>query len=461
MTALPRSSPAAEGVASRGIAAFVDALEAHPSLDPHGMVLLRHGRVIAEGWWSPYTAERPHLLYSLSKTFTSTAVGFAIEEGLLGLDDPLVQHFPAFATEVPEASRAIRVRDALAMATGHRQEMIQVAVGTDPREPVRGFLLHPPEVAPGTLFTYNQPATYSVAAIVQQAAGQDLVSYLRPRLLDPLGIGPVSWQQHPPGRSIGFSGLHARTEDIAKLGLLHLRDGMWQGRRVLPEGWAAQVREKRVENPSQPEEDWRQGYGFQVWMARHGYRGDGAYGQFCVILPEQDAVLATTLATEDMQAVLDAAWTHLLPAMADGADVDPAADQALAARLADLRLTPTEGAAAPDGSPVADHRGFDLTAHRSDSGSIHLEDGVGHLVLPPPAPGWTVVDDDPSQSPVAVSGGWDGDVRRIDVLFLESPHRLHLDLLPDGAIRGRWGTAPLGLLAGQPLLEQRAPLPLS
>src|SRR5919112_794306 len=209
-----------------------------------------------------------------------------------------------------------------AIASGHRQDMADIAVETDPAEPVRGFLLHEPEEEPGTWFQYNQPCTYTIAAIIQRKAGTTLLEYLRPRVLDPIGIGPVSWQEYPAGRNIGYSGLHATTDAVARLGLLHLQDGVWDGRQVMPEGWAAEVRTKRVDNPREPAPDWRQGYGYQVWIARHGYRGDGAFGQFCVILPEQDAVLAFPSAELDMQAVLTLAWEHLLPAFEGDAASD-------------------------------------------------------------------------------------------------------------------------------------------
>lgn len=455
--ALPRSTPSAQGVAASGVAAFVDALEQHPALDPHSLMLVRHGHVVAEGWWAPYSPERVHLLYSLSKTFLSTAVGFAVQEGLFSLDDAVADHFPEFRDELPEASRRILVRHALAMASGHDAEMVEVALRTDPVEPVRGFLLHAPEHEPGTWFAYNQPANYVVATILQRAAGTDLVSYLRPRLLDPLGVEPVWWQQYPPGRSLGFSGLHTTTETIAKLGLLHLDDGVWEGRRLLPEGWAAEVRAKRVETDRETEVDWAQGYGFQVWMSRHGYRADGAYGQFAVILPEQDVVLAVTAATEHAPAILDAAWTHLLPAF--GGDGDgPEADAALAARLGDLALSASAGAAEPQGAVPTAWSGSGLTASRSGSGIV-LADRHESITVPIGAPGWTVLDGD--GPPVAVSGGWAGDTAHLDLTFLESPHRLFVDLRADGTIGARWGTTPLDFVFTGSVLGQRAGLPLA
>jgi CubicO group peptidase (beta-lactamase class C family) len=456
--ALPRSTPSAQGVAASGVAAFVDALEQHPGIDPHGLILVRHGQVVAEGWWAPYSPDRLHLLYSLSKTFMSTAVGFAVQEGLLSLDDPVADHFPEFKDELPEASRRILVRHALAMASGHATEMAQVAIMTDPLEPVRGFLLHAPEHEPGTWFAYNQPANYVVAAILQRAAGTDLVGYLRPRLFDPLGVEPVSWQQYPPGRSLGFTGLHATTETIAKLGQLHLDDGVWEGRQLLPEGWAAEVRTNRVSTARETNPDWAEGYGYQVWMARHGYRGDGAYGQFMVILPEQDVVIAITSAEEDMQAVLDAAWTHLLPAFGDAGE-GPDADGALAERLAGLTLPASGGAAAGSGEAPTSWSGGGLTA-RADGDGIVLADEGATLRVPVGRDGWTVLDGDLTTPPVAVSGGWRGDVLHLDLAFLESPHRLLVDLLADGRIATRWGTTPLDFGMLSTTLAQGAPRPL-
>ncbi len=348
-TPLRPSTPSAEGVDARGIGRFLDALEALPGTVPHGFVLLRHGRTIAEGWWAPFTPDRLHLLYSLSKTFTSTALGFAIAEGLVGLDDAVVDHFPEFEAEITGArARRMRVRDVLAMSSGHLVDMLNAAAGSDPHEPMRGFLLHEPESEPGSVFAYNQPATYSVASIVQKESGQRLVDYLRPRLLDPLGIGPVGWQQYPEGRDMGFSGLHARTRDIAKLGQLYLDGGRWEGRQVLPEGWAEEVPQKRIETaPGETEPDWAIGYGYQIWLSRHGWRMDGAFGQFVLVLPELDAVLAITEAAEPAGPVLEAVWEHLVPAFAGAGDAE--ADAALAERLRGLTVPVPAGTAAPGG----------------------------------------------------------------------------------------------------------------
>jgi CubicO group peptidase (beta-lactamase class C family) len=185
---LPRSLPADQQVDPAGVLAFLEAMESRSDIELHSFMLLRHGSVVAEGWWHPYTPERVHLLYSLSKSFTSTAAAFAAVEGLLDLDDTVVQHFPEFQAEITDpGSRAMRVRHVASMASGHEREMHTEAVERDPREPVRGFLLIPPDRRPGSVFAYNQLCTYTLGSIVQRNAGMPLWHYLRPRLVRSAG----------------------------------------------------------------------------------------------------------------------------------------------------------------------------------------------------------------------------------------------------------------------------------
>ena len=235
--ALPRSSPESQGVDPAGILAFLDSLGSAPDIEMHSLMIIRHGQVVAEGWWSPYLPEQPHLLYSLSKSFTSTAAAFAIAEGLLDLDATVLSYFPELDGEITDRrSRSILVRHVAAMASGHLEETVHRASALDPLEPVRGFLLIPPDREPGSVFAYNQPCTYALAAIVQRLTGQTLIEYLRPRLFDPLGIGQAGWQQDAAGRDLGYTGLHATTDAIARLGLLYLQRGVWNGRRLLSRG---------------------------------------------------------------------------------------------------------------------------------------------------------------------------------------------------------------------------------
>ena len=340
---LPRSSPEAQGVSSSAILSFIES--ADKDIDSlHSFMLLRHGHVVAEGWWSPYTAQSPHSLYSLSKSFTSTAVGLAIAEGKLSVDDEVLKFFPEDAPSNPSDNlKAMRVSDLLRMSTGHQTEPPR----PDNQPWTKAFLAHPVPFKPGTHFLYNTSATYMLSAIVQKATGQTVLEYLRPRLFEPLGIEHPTWETSPQGITAGGYGLSIRTEDIARFGQLYLQKGKWQGRQLVPEAWIEAATARQTSNGSSPNSDWDQGYGYQFWRCRNGvYRGDGAFGQYCIVLPEQDAVIAITSGVRDMQAVLNLIWDKLLPAMKPSPLApDDAAAQRLEKALKSLSLPPQEGSA--------------------------------------------------------------------------------------------------------------------
>lgn len=447
-TTFPRSTPSALGIDARGVSAFLDALESTPGVEPHSFQLLRHGQLAAEGWWAPYTSDRVHLLYSLSKSFTAAAVGTAVRAGLVDLDATVLSYFPELDADVTdERSRRMRVRHLLAMASGHREEALDRARAADPTNLVRGFLLTPPDEEPSSVFAYNQPCTYTLAAIVRRVTGGSLVDWLRPHVLEPLGIDELAWKTDETGAELGFSGCYAPTSAVAELGQLYLQRGVWDGQRILGEDWVAAATSTRVANPDEENVDWRQGYGFQFWMARHGFRGDGAYGQFCVVLPEQDVVLALTGQSTDMQAVLDAAWQHLLPAVhaadTDAADTDVAADTALEARLASLGLPPVDGAV-PSGDVAGSYETtgvFDAVRldHGADGWRVTIEVDGGLLRGPVGTGDWAV------EGPLAASAATapDGAVL-LDVRFIDTPHLAHVRLDPaTGTATSEWATQPL------------------
>ena len=341
---LPRSAPEAQGVSSSGLLSFVEALDQIDAMN--SVMVLRHGHVVAEGWWAPYEAQAPHSLYSLSKSFTSTAVGLAVAEGKLRLDDEVVKFFPEDAPAEPSANlKSMRVSDLLRMSTGHQTE--------PPRkndEPwTKTFLAHPVPFKPGTHFLYNTSGTYILSAIVQKATGQTVLDYLRPRLFEPLGIEKPTWEASPQGISTGGYGLSVRTEDIARFGQLYLQKGKWQGKQLIPESWVDAATARQTSNGSSPRSDWDQGYGYQFWRCRNGaYRGDGAFGQYCVVMPEQDAVLVITSGVKDMQAVLNVAWDKLLPAFKSSTlPPDEESRQKLDRRLKGLALRTPEGSGSP------------------------------------------------------------------------------------------------------------------
>ncbi len=308
---LPRSTPEKQGVSSAALLDFVKA--ADQSIDTmNSLMIVRHGHVVAEGWWTPYHSRAPHSLYSLSKSFTSTAVGLAIAEGKLSVDDDVLKFFPE---DAPKASsvhlKSMRVSDLLRMSTGQQ---------TEPKRPAeevwtKVFLAHDVPFKPGTHFMYNTSATYMLSAIVQKATGQTVLDYLKPRLFEPLGIENPTWESSPQGISTGGYGLSIRTEDIARFGQLYLQRGKWDGKQVVPTEWVDAATARQTSNGSNPKSDWDQGYGYQFWRCRHdAYRGDGAFGQYCIVLPQHDAVIAITSGVKDMQAVLNLVWDQLLPA---------------------------------------------------------------------------------------------------------------------------------------------------
>ena len=339
---LPRSTPESQGISSRAVLQFVEALEAEIHY-PNSMMLLKHGHVVAEGWWRPYARETRHMLFSLSKSFASTAVGLAVGEGLISVDDPVVSFFPdKLPAEVSPNLAAMKIKHLLCMSTGHDVDttgflsgvwaaIMQLPTAGDavagtgdplPRDLAEGdwvaeFLARPVEHEPGTWFVYNTAATYMLSAIVTKLTGQRLLDYLRPRLFDPLGIEDPFWETDPRRIDVGGSGLHARTEDIARFGQLYLQQGMWQGQRLLPEAWIAEATGPHSDNRNtQTNPDWTVGYGYQFWRCRHDcYRGDGAFGQFCIVMPEHDAVLVMTDGTRDAPRFMELLWDLLLPAL--------------------------------------------------------------------------------------------------------------------------------------------------
>ena len=308
------------GIASSAILSFVDAVEQR-NLGVHSLMLVRNGILVAEGWWKPYASHLPHSMFSISKSFTSTAIGLAISEGRLSLDDPILSFFPSYVTpEIRENMGALQLRHLLSMSTGHAEDTFPPMTREPDGDWVRIFLSMPITYPPGTHFLYNTGASFMLSAILQSLTGQTLLEYLQPRLFEPLGIDLPTWQSNKSGINLGGTGLSLRTADLAKFGQLYLQRGVWNGRRVVPEAWIEEATRTQVSNGDSPDSDWTQGYGFQFWRSRHNmYRADGAFGQFCIVMPQHNAILAMTSGTRDMQGILNAVWEYILP----GLDAEP------------------------------------------------------------------------------------------------------------------------------------------
>lgn len=374
---LQRATPESQGITSAAILHFVETVE-RQIRDFHGFMLLRHGKVVAEGWWSPYKRDRLHMLFSLSKSFTATAVGFAVAEGLFSLDDPVLSFFPDEApSPVSEHLAAMQVRHLLSMSTGHTEDTMLPMAANEDASWTKAFLALPVQRAPGTHFLYNTGASYMLSAIVQRKTGLKLVDYLQPRLFEPLGIENPVWDESPQGINLGGFGLNTKTEDVAKFGQLYLQKGRWQDRQILPEAWVEEATARHIANGTDVDSDWNQGYAYQFWRCRHNaYRGDGAFGQFCIVMPDQDAVLAITGGLDDMQEPLNLVWDILLPAMGNAPlPDDAAAQQRLAEKLSTLAIPPVEGEVSPATASKVSGRVYTMDANLLNFKTISLNFG--------------------------------------------------------------------------------------
>ncbi|RHO74885.1 class C beta-lactamase-related serine hydrolase [Parabacteroides sp. AF48-14] len=296
--------------------------------DLHSIMVLQHGKVIAAKWMGEGDENKPHVLNSVSKTFTATAIGFAVAEGKLKVTDKVISFFPdKLPAEISPNLKNMEIRHLLTMSCGHDADptgLVRKQEGTDW---VQGFLAIPVVHEPGTFFVYNSLGTYMLSAIVQKVTGQKVIDYLTPRLFQPLRITGASWTESPQGINCGGWGLYLKTEDLAKMGQLFLQKGKWNGKQLLPESWIEEATTSKIASlPSgmRPENltmkpqdsDWLQGYGYQMWRCRHnGFRADGAAGQYIIVLPEKDAVIVTTANINDMQAEINLIWKHILPAL--------------------------------------------------------------------------------------------------------------------------------------------------
>jgi CubicO group peptidase (beta-lactamase class C family) len=283
-------------------------------------MVVRHGRVVAEGWWSPFAAQHPHLMFSVSKSFTSTAVGLAIGEGRLTLDARVVDLLPEeLPAQIDPHLAALTVRHLLTMTTGHAADTVSLADDAPDGNWARTILAQPLEFPPGTHYVYNSGASYLLSAILHRLTGERLFDYLTPRLFAPLGIVGATWETCPRGIDAGGWGLSLTTEQLAAFGQLLLQRGEWNGTQLVPAEWIDEATAVQVDTSGTEHDlDGRQGYGYQFWRNRPtGYRADGAFGQFCLVLPEADAVVVLTSALPTAQRALDLVWEHLLPAFTD------------------------------------------------------------------------------------------------------------------------------------------------
>ena len=328
---LKRGKPSKELVAAAD--AFYEATKSEPKgrdhINLHSIMVLTHGKVVLERWYNGESAEKPHTMWSVSKTFTAAAIGFAIDEGLIKVDDKVIKYFPdKLPAQVSDNLAAMTIRDLLTMTCGH-DVAINFNTYTAP-DWVEGFLAEPVTHTPGTYFVYNSVGTYMLSAIITKVTGQDMNDYLEPRLWQPLGIDKPEWDKSPQGMSCGGWGLHLKTEDMARMGQCMLQNGKWKGKQVIPASWVREMSTYKVESGpagtrledmprlgiTKENNQWAKGYCYQMWICSdNGYRADGANGQYFMVFPDKDAVLVLTTDSNLYQPYMDIIWKYLIPVL--------------------------------------------------------------------------------------------------------------------------------------------------
>lgn len=344
---LSRSTPEAEGVPSKSIARFFEQVE-EKGYDVHGLMILRHEKVVAEHWWAPYAPEYQHAMYSATKTFTAMAVGFAVQEDLLSPSDQVISFFPDLLPETisPELEK-LTVEHLLTMSVGHAS----TRYAGSGKSQIRSFLSAPFAHEPGTSFAYNITASHTLSHIITRVSGVSIYEYLKPRLLDPLGIEDVVWEMDNDGINMGNGGSHMKTSDLAKLGLLLSNQGAWNGEQLLDPTWIDAATTPHIfqhpewtpEQIANATDDGAQGYGYQIWMGRHNsYRAIGGQNQLVLVIPEYDLIVACHSSISD-EAGFNSLIYDMLPSFSENA-LKPDSSLDLKAAIADYKIKrPFEG----------------------------------------------------------------------------------------------------------------------
>ena len=308
--------PEEAGISSKGVLAFLDALQ-EAGIEPHSILVLRNGMLACKMNFAPYDDQTPHVLFSLSKSFSSAAAGFAVAEGLLSWDSKVLDVLADKAPEAPDQwLQQVTLHHLMCMGSG--LDPASDAFDSDEQDWVKDVLACGCDAEPGTRFHYNSHGTYLISPMVQRVTGMNIRDYLKPRLFETLGIPKPEWDVCPQGICVGGWGMHLSTDSIARFGQCLLQKGMWQGKQVLPLDWLEKATITQIENGNRepkPSAEWAQGYGYQFWRTRgNRYRADGMFGQTCVISPDQNMLVAMTAGLKVRGKEFDLFHDFLFPA---------------------------------------------------------------------------------------------------------------------------------------------------
>ena len=295
---------------------------------PFSIMAVDHGKVVFEQWYEDFTPESVYDVYSVSKTLLALAVGCAVDDGLISVDDKVIDYFPDKLPEhVSDTLSSMEIRHLITMTCGMEEtaKLMDVFRGKEDFDWIEEFFNSKQTAMPGTKYYYNFFTPYIVAAILQKVTGEKLVDYIRPRLLYPMHITDLEWKESPAGICVGGWGLFVCTEDMAKLGQLLLQRGEWNGRQLVSAKWVETMTSKLVDSAplsaytvnkdpamlADPENDHAQGYGYYIWQGKQGtYRAEGLDGRHIIINPEKEVVFAITSHTNMDQRYIDLIWKH-------------------------------------------------------------------------------------------------------------------------------------------------------
>ncbi len=349
---LPRSTPEAEGVESKLIMDYFENLMNLPKTEIHSVMVLRHGKVIAEIYPEPFAPEYRHTVFSASKTFTAIAVGIAIDENRLRVTDRvasyLIEHLPE---EISDNLARMTVHDLLIMSSG-------IVPETNMRDHETEWLktyFAKEVLLPGEKFRYDSIPTYMLSAIVQKVTGMTCFEYLKTKMFEPMNITDIGWEISPEGITVGGWGLHVQSEALAKMGQLLLNKGVWNGKRIVSAEWTEEMMKSHIDTGFC-------GYGYQMWVQgpEGTARADGAYGQFSVVVPSKDMVLVVTeFSMAEGNPQTNSMW-RMIPQINDEILVPGKDYKLLCKKMEEYSLPKMEGKASSSLSKVYNGRTFKL-----------------------------------------------------------------------------------------------------
>ena len=335
------ATPESLGIPSSAVEDFLEEIT-EKRLCMHSFLLLRHGKVAAEGYWPPFNQDRKHRMYSISKSFTSIAVGMMIEEGQISLESKVSDFFPEYLPkDAHPYTRQATVRDLLMMATCNKINSYGVE---SPNFTESFFTDSGPKHKSGQIFSYDTAATTVLAALVEKLSGKTMLEYMRP-VLDEIGFSKDAYcVETPEGTSWTGSGILCTSRDLARFALLCMNGGQWNGKQLLNREYVNEATAWQIDSSvSDYSIEGRHGYGYQFWRLREG--GFYMYGmgsQYALCMPQHGTILITNGDTQGIAGAGDALismYFRLVEKLSDGPmPEDPAAQSRLNDRISTLSL---------------------------------------------------------------------------------------------------------------------------